>query len=92
MFDAIRRLLKSKTDKTTYEHALLFARGIYLGLDERWNAHKLGNIKRDEMRKILKNRFPSLTEYEIWAINKDVSFAMKSRNSTGCLVVTRRAV
>ena len=83
MFDIIRNLLQSKTDKTIYEHALLFARGIYLGLDERWDAHKLGNIKRDEMRKILKNRFPSLTEEELWAINKDVSSSMKSRNDIG---------
>ncbi len=75
---ALLEWFKAKTSKVVYDNAISFARGIYEVLEDQWNVSGMGERKRQEMNRILKKRFPSLTSDELDAINKDISKQMKS--------------
>ena len=69
--------LQQKLGMDTYNQALEVAMGIYISLEDKYrdSAVKMGDVKKAEMRALLLQRFPSLTEVELESINKSVWLA-----------------
>lgn len=65
----------AKTDGATYNAALEFAKGLYLFLEDKYvelGIRKAGELKRADMEMMLHEKFPSLTQGELDAINKEI--------------------
>lgn len=70
----LEEYLKVKLNKETYDHALEVAKGIYVFLEDKYRdeIESFGTIKKQEMEELLLQKFPSLTQLELDAINKAV--------------------
>lgn len=76
LIQLIRRFqdwLVNKVGETTYNRAREVAIGLYTLLEDEFkNVVSAGTEKRAKMEELLLNQFPSLSEVELAAINKEV--------------------
>jgi hypothetical protein len=74
-----RQVLIVKFGADTFNAARNFAMGLYTLLEDQFaTVVKAGELKKAEMEKMLLARFPTLTQAELDAINKDVWFVMQT--------------
>jgi hypothetical protein len=74
-----RDVLVVKVGADTYNAARTFAIGVYTLLEDQFaGVIKAGEAKKAEMEKMLLAQFPTLTQAELDAINKDVWAAMQN--------------
>ena len=65
--------IDEKGKAVQFNRALSIARGMYFGLEDEFSGiEKAGQIKKEEMDRRLLELFPSLTQIELDAINKDI--------------------
>lgn len=73
LLDKTKQLTVAKIGTTNYNIAREVAIGIYKVLEDDFkDTAKAGDLKRKEMEKKLKDLFPSLTQTQLDAINKEV--------------------
>lgn len=66
--------IKIKIGKDTYDQAYEVAEGLYIYLEDKYGdeLRKMGEVKKKEMEDMLREKFPTLTQTELDAINKSV--------------------
>lgn len=66
--------IEAKIGAQNYEQARQVAHGIYVYLEDKYrdSATKMGEAKKAEMTALLLRRFPTLSEVELEAINKEI--------------------
>lgn len=66
--------IKIKIGKETYDQAYKVAEGLYIYLEDKYGdeLRKMGEVKKKEMEDMLREKFPTLTQTELDAINKSV--------------------
>lgn len=66
--------IKIKIGKETYDQAYEVAEGLYIYLEDKYGdeLRKMGEVKKKEMEDMLREKFPTLTQTELDAINKSV--------------------
>lgn len=71
ILNKVKQFIIVKTSKEVYDHAIEVAKGIYNLLEDDFaDVEKAGKLKLQEMNKLLLDKFPTLTETELKAINK----------------------
>lgn len=65
--------IEEKGKAVQFNRALGIAKGMYFGLEDEFDGiQKAGQMKKEEMDRRLLELFPSLTQVELDAINKDI--------------------
>ena len=77
IYHALSRLsdyLEIKLGAENYKNAIEVAKGLYISLEDKYasSVKKMGEKKKQEMKELLLERFPELTDVELEAINKSV--------------------
>lgn len=92
--DEVVNFVKAKVGEKTYNQALEIANGLYIYLEDKYGSSlkQMGYAKKKEMEALLLEKFPTLTQSELDAINKSVwlgfqegydgSYSNKSNDST----------
>lgn len=75
MIVRVREWVIEKIGETRYKNALEVAQGLYILLEDKYNELgivKAGEQKKQEMEKMLLEKFPKLSKVELDAINKTI--------------------
>lgn len=73
--------LKIKIGADVYDQAYEVAEGLYIYLEDKYGneLRKMGDVKKKEMEEMLLEKFPTLTQTELDAINKSVWLGFNSQ-------------